>query len=1092
MVTWENAWTHTRSSLESHLRGCDLRPYSFQEAITHINLTKSPGWPYTLRYNTKKEFFDDPHTFAAYLDYDDSLESGPVNTVETLFLKNELRPIAKCQPGMARAVFVQHPLAVLWGTCKLKSLDHNLISQSARGLELGHFSAVGLTPFYGNFHRMVCLYGDYAAFELDASAFDTSMFREVHQAIATLRSTILRHTPRLRTKTRHYYSALQRSWVVLPHGRVEVRPSGNPSGQGCTTVDNSCWSNASVVYSLMRIGFTLRDIARIKLFIFGDDVLLLIPRDLLPKFDSIKFCLVAQGELGITYTISPTGSGITDCKWLNFGFQKQGELWWPALDPIKMCSSLAVRIGDAPTELTFIRACGIRNLSRGNTALFRFLDAYVQFLVKRHSRHIQHLLPNILTPTELESLFHGTQVGVLSDSLVAAADAVTVLQSAIIPQSAQLLPRQNMAPRKVKNVRSGSRSGSGRPRAPATAIRKSQPRVRAPPRARPPVPRFVAQRPPKSAPRARPIRALVPRLRATAARLRTGPNLGGRHWDRYGRIVRTANRALGGVVPDDLLDLAGSTLTDAYDAYFPSDDAPAPVLTEEKRSQFGAFTAPVQFPMKTHRAKFNTRTGAGGEMLVSGKDRLVTVTNGTNTTGAIVHNFFVNPTVLGADRLYRLSSLYDQYEVVKFVVHFSHSAATSASGQMRMAFVMDPTDEIPEDATGLKSLATTEGTVAFSTYTSAACIMPRPMSGRFYIEGDATSDSDKRLTQAALFTMRVEVPSNLAANTPIGTLWVEYVVRLRKPMVQDNFVGSSSVWLSRLVSNTPSNFGAIFGSGGAAPLPADVYTPFNSASVTRTTGVFTMGGSASASGINGDPTSFSAVYKCNPGTYHVSLTAPVDLTFSNGAICLFRLGYAISPTPTRAFGSLDLADIRACAYRPSFLSDGPHGSYLGTMFTVETTATGIGSCLFSGSGIVTITAEKPYFAFAFRGCSSDRSNVSYHTANLFNFRAEDTPFATPTIVSGEFEPPPYYAAITFTRTWTNVAATGVPSPIYPRAYIPSTDDAVADLRDEIEDLRRLIDSQERKVEPDDDPPVLVSPPKPKLLPRPATSSRAAA
>jgi len=70
------------------------------------------------------------------------------------------------------------------------------------------------------------------------------------------------------------------------------------------------------------------------------------------------------------------------------------------------------------------------------------------------------------------------------------------------------------------------------------------------------------------------------------------------------------------------------------------------------------------------------------------------------------------------------------------------------------------------------------------------------MSGRYYMEGDTDTDSDKRLTQQAVFECRLQVPSNtLAVGSSLGVFWIEYVIQMTRPTIQTNFVGSSSSFL---------------------------------------------------------------------------------------------------------------------------------------------------------------------------------------------------------------------------------------------------------------------------------------------------------
>jgi len=182
---------------------------------------------------------------------------------------------------------------------------------------------------------------------------------------------------------------------------------------------------------------------------------------------------------------------------------------------------------------------------------------------------------------------------------------------------------------------------------------------------------------------------------------------------------------------------------------------------------------------------------------------------------------------------------------------------------------------IPENEAGLKAIVAAAGSTNGSLYLSTSCRMPRPMSGRFYIEGDATSDSDKRLTQAARFTMRLAVPSNSLStvNSTIGTIWIEYVIKLTHPVIQDKFVGSCSVHTYNVPLGQPwaSAVGATFA------IPESIAAPFNNSGITVTSTSY----DGSISGVGNALT--SSLFQVPPGTWQVSLQVGIPLIPPTGS-----------------------------------------------------------------------------------------------------------------------------------------------------------------------------------------------------------------
>lgn len=823
-ASWSVAWSITKACAESQLRLTDLKRLTFDQALNTINLTKSPGWPYTLRYQTKADYYSTPESRIDVKDFDESLATEhPLAPIETVFLKRELRAAAKCTPGQARAVFIQSPVCLMWSAMHTKSVDLAFIQRASLGMEVGHYSAVGLTPFFGNFDRMVHLYRNYDAYEMDASSFDACMFPEVHESIATLRSDLMRHPPSVRIKMRRYYRNLSRSFVILPDGTISFRASGNPSGQGGTTVDNTAGSATYVHYVLHRMGFAAAEIAKFKLFVFGDDVLLLVPPEFKARFDPHKFAILAHDELGVVYSVTPRGSSITQCKWLNFSFARIGSTWWPCLDPIKMCSSLHYRTGPDTIGEVWLRAASIRNLARGNAQLFLYLDEYCKWLWAQYKSQLQHLSTNYLTESQLLLLFHGVQI--TGDSaiervrlLTHGGDDAIVLQcreappwppqktrtttdprrwldklsplalegfpnkedEAILDEiNRELLwnnPKHSAASRWLTNniIRPAHAAfdfmDRRRNRNSAASVASSlryQARVRKAGGA-------YVDPPSKPAPRA-PVRA-VPRVKLEAKR------------PRKQGVLQPPRRAPRAHLPD----------TPPVVVRAPPRSDPMSVALrapDSKRAPRAPVPVGVNYLHDTPTYKAPT-SGLATRVSENGRDFLGNVVITSLTEGTILARYVINPRALRSEALRREAGNFENYTFTNLFVSFTTSEGTADTGRLLGGFDMDSADDLVPGISAVSTLFTHKGADTTQLWASCTWKMPKASPGRFYIDDTkATSPADQRLADEAVFYLVLSVPPrNVPVGSTIGQLYINYTITMYNRALHPYFPGAGDVY----------------------------------------------------------------------------------------------------------------------------------------------------------------------------------------------------------------------------------------------------------------------------------------------------------
>lgn len=207
----------------------------------------------------------------------------------------------------------------------------------------------------------------------------------------------------------------------------------------------------------------------------------------------------------------------------------------------------------------------------------------------------------------------------------------------------------------------------------------------------------------------------------------------------------------------------------------------------------------------------------GDKLMVHGRDTLGDVTIALNKAGEQVFTCVVNPTQLGGERLRREASLWDSYNFTSVRPTFVSALGNNVGGNFLGWFDMDPSDTVSANPAGLKVASAHPGAGYTKDYNEHTWTMPRPLAGRYYMEGSTKTASDKRLTQEAVFTLAVNnpIPSGTYMSTPtfpavVGTMWVSYTCVLSKATIQERFVGACDIYTGRDTSGLNINNSAVF------------------------------------------------------------------------------------------------------------------------------------------------------------------------------------------------------------------------------------------------------------------------------------------
>nr|WRQ64753.1 polyprotein 2 [Patatavirales sp.] len=226
---------------KSHVR--DL-----EEGHKDVDLTTSPGFPWNLKYKTKKDLYEstDYPLFLLYCEKDWERMLHP-NTwyIFSNSLKEEVRADEKIQANKIRTFTASPAEAVVTGNRLFGEMNEKFIES-----HLKTASVVGMNPFKGGWDQayrklknhpkrgMSKIWG----FEMDESEYDSSMRSFLFDAIVAFRIKCLcveDRTPENVARIKNYYRNIVNSVIITADGKIVQKHLGNPSGSVNTISDNT-------------------------------------------------------------------------------------------------------------------------------------------------------------------------------------------------------------------------------------------------------------------------------------------------------------------------------------------------------------------------------------------------------------------------------------------------------------------------------------------------------------------------------------------------------------------------------------------------------------------------------------------------------------------------------------------------------------------------------------------------------------------------------------------------------------------------------------------------------------------------------------
>jgi len=809
------------------------RMWTYSEACADVDPTTSVGYPYDKLWHNKGQALADPKLGELVSDY--LLKLGTPDEkheILTMNAKNgEIRLAEK--KDKARVIFCDSVVRVVASKMLAGDIFDQFLAESKRSPSGNFWSALGLGPLKGGMNKLAMLLSHYECHSADGDAWETT---QSYEAILTMGECIA-EAWNLKGRHKEQFMALIRqeaeSWVLDIEGHFFVKHGCNGSGNFLTSMLNTVFNMWVHIYGILcQRHYTTIDemMLHFSMYLLGDDEIL-VNR---VKFDRSAFYHAAYMAFGLTYTPGPEGD-FTHHTFYNMNFHYDDEIkqWLPKLNCDKAHATLNSftepdKVGQRAYSIAllsyadsewhdhfckFLTFLGIQPPPKAVTlAIMTGKTSFFGYNNRLEESQWHRSLGKFYEPetyTWLGDFVPSTQLGDRPGYVSAAVRHSKQLETDFIKDFGEGAKQQLddlyevfMSKESERKYGRSSRIASGIAGAVAAPIVAGSAAIAGGLRA--------ASRIKSRAPTLRGFKTTTARPQGRASRVRRARKavravsaLIGRRKARRNPIARSIRRGF-------KTRAAASSIARQF-----GDRMRGPPVALNRG------LGPSKFSMSM------SGTGRNQVALITGRDYLGTITNQDNTVGvSLLKDLFpsdgggvlLNPESVGGARVAIAGNLFEQFRFRHISFTFTEASGTNTVGNVAGWVDPDPTDYVSSNEAGIKA-----GSTHMSFKTTPVwreCTWTADPKARneeeLWIRSSDVGDASLRLSNQGRFEMRLEVPTDKAPFTKIGSLHMNYILEMRKPTVNLPYYGSSDQYTFSLpTGNPPQSYAEVFNPASA-------------------------------------------------------------------------------------------------------------------------------------------------------------------------------------------------------------------------------------------------------------------------------------
>jgi len=392
------------------------RVIDHDKARRDLDRTTSPGYPWSRFWQNKGQFLDSEEAPKVEKQFWDSLiTNDPNKAFWTASLKRELRPMEKLKENKIRT-FTASATELSVATTRL-CWDANQRFYESNNKTWGF---VGGSKFYQGFDRLYRRLNKHPnAFELDETAYDSSLFVKAMESVRDLRWRLyhdVERTPDNKKRLWEVYSQIINSVIVLDNGEVFQKNTGNPSGSANTIVDNTLILFMLLAYAWIMIMLEKPETEKyatyehfmelVEAALNGDDNTFTVAEEVVAVFNATSVSRVWTLLGVVTKSPNYNPRKLSDVEFLSHGFIRMHNMWLPICERDKALCSLMWGSEVDDVRFTLLRAYALRIETWPDEQARKDIMMFIDWLRSEFKHELKGTIPDTdLTMLRIHSVF---------------------------------------------------------------------------------------------------------------------------------------------------------------------------------------------------------------------------------------------------------------------------------------------------------------------------------------------------------------------------------------------------------------------------------------------------------------------------------------------------------------------------------------------------------------------------------------------------------------------------------------------------------------------------------------------------------------
>jgi len=406
------AWNMAKQALEfNYSLHMISKPLTFEEAISQMELSASPGFPWNEVYKTKRAVLENEIDLVRKL-VDQVFTTGNVdyefngkrydNVYWQTSSKSEIRPIEKVNdPDFSkrktRTFMCGDLITHIVGFMLYKNQNDGLLELA----DTNHWTSVGFNPFYGGVNKMcnrllrnatdwqTHLFKCYDASHMEASVNDA-----IQSSIYEVRNRGLSDKHKIAADW--FFLQISNSLIIDVDGYLCMKNGKNPSGNYNTLTDNTLALNLVFNYSVAveekDFNKVVNAVDRIACEMLGDDSI----------FEDCKELEnLEQNSARLGFDLKPEAAPgpLSACSYLsaNFVLNKQYGMWVQKQNFDKIMANAYFNFKARSWRLCWVKLCSARKLFFAFPDYKRQIDQLLRHIKLHHYEDMRNELCDVLT-----------------------------------------------------------------------------------------------------------------------------------------------------------------------------------------------------------------------------------------------------------------------------------------------------------------------------------------------------------------------------------------------------------------------------------------------------------------------------------------------------------------------------------------------------------------------------------------------------------------------------------------------------------------------------------------------------------------------